>query len=247
MMVNCIAIDDEPLALSLVSTFIEQTPFLRLKGCYGNVATAFQALCETDVQLIFLDIQMPDISGMQLARILSAGNMPVRPRIIFTTAYNHYAIEGYKVDAVDYLLKPFNYDEFLRAANRARLGMDISGGVRPAIPQANPPGQGYLFVKADHQLVKVDFGDVRYVEAFRDYIKVYTVGNDKPVMSLATLKSVEEKLPAGQFLRVHKSFIVSLAKIDTITKSSVHVGNVAITIGNQYREGLRRFIDRWTI
>jgi len=246
-MVNCIAIDDEPLALSLVCTFIEQTPFLRLKGCYGNVTAAFQALNDIDVQLIFLDIQMPDISGMQMARILGAGHMPVRPRIIFTTAYNHYAIESYKVDAVDYLLKPFNYDEFLRAANKARLGLEISGSARSVTTLANPPEQGYLFVKVEHQLVKVAFGDVRYVEACRDYIKVFTTANDKPVMSLATLKSVEEKLPAGVFLRVHKSFIVSLAKIDMITKSSVHVGNVVITIGNQYREGLRQFIDKWTV
>jgi DNA-binding LytR/AlgR family response regulator len=247
MMVNCIAIDDEPLALSLVSTFIEQTPFLRLKGCYGNVAAAFHAINGMEVQLIFLDIQMPDISGMQLARILSVGDMPIRPRIIFTTAYNHYAIEGYKVDAVDYLLKPFNYEEFLRAANKARLGLETSNSARSVTTLKDRPEQDYLFVKVEHQLVKVAFEDVLYVEAFRDYIKVFITGKDKPVMSLTTLKSVEEKLPSALFMRVHKSFIVSLSKIDTITKSSIHIGNVVIAIGNQYREDLRQFIDKWTV
>jgi len=247
MMVNCIAIDDEPLALSLVCSFIEQTPFLRLKGRYGNATSAFEALNGMEVQLIFLDIQMPDVSGMQLARILGTGNIRLGPRIIFTTAYNHYAIEGYKVDAVDYLLKPFNYEEFLRAANKARINLELLEGVKSVITPAGPSEPGYLFLKAEHQLIQVAYEDVLYVEAFRDYIKVHIKGNAKPLMSLTTLKSIEEKLPAGQFMRVHKSFIVSLGKIDTISKSAIHIGKSVITIGDQYREGLRQFIDKWTV
>ncbi|TDW97189.1 LytR/AlgR family response regulator transcription factor [Dinghuibacter silviterrae] len=232
MMVNCIAIDDEPLALSLVCSFIEQTPFLRLKGRYGNAAAALARLDVMDVQLVFLDIQMPDVSGMQLARILGNGR---GPRIVFTTAYNHYAIEGYKVDALDYLLKPFNYEEFLRAASKARAY------------QAASPEQGYLFLKVEHQLVQVAHEDVLYVEACRDYVKVHIRGESKPVMSLTTLKSVEEKLPAGQFMRVHKSFIVSLGKINSISKSAVHIAGAVIAIGDQYKEGLKQFIEKWTL
>jgi DNA-binding LytR/AlgR family response regulator len=247
MIVNCIAIDDEPLALSLVCTFIEQTPFLRLKASYGNAAAAFEALNEIDVQLIFLDIQMPDISGMQFARVLGAGSNHQRPRIIFTTAYNHYALEGYKVDAVDYLLKPFNFEEFLRAANKARAGLELLENARTSLAPVKAPDQGSLFLKVEHQLVQVAYEDVLYVEAFRDYIKVYVKGSDKPVMSLSTMKSVEEKLPPGLFMRVSKSYIVALGKIGRISRSTLHIGDAVITVGDQYKEGLRQFIDKWTV
>jgi two-component system response regulator LytT len=247
MMVNCIAIDDEPLALSLVCSFIEQTPFLQLKGSYGNAAAAFELLNEMDVQLIFLDIQMPDVNGMQFARVMAGGNNRLRPAIIFTTAYNHYALEGYKVDAVDYLLKPFNFEEFLRAANKARTHVELWESARSGTAAAGPPEQGYLFLKAEHQLVQVSYEDVLYVEAFRDYVKVHVKGSGKPIMSLTTLKSVEEKLPPGLFMRVSKSYIVALGKIGTISRSAIHIGHAVITIGDQYREGLKQFIDRWTV
>lgn len=247
MMVNCIAIDDEPLALSLVCSFIEQTPFLQLKGSYGNAAAAFELLNEMDVQLIFLDIQMPDVSGMQFARVMAAGNNRLRPAIIFTTAYNHYALEGYKVDAVDYLLKPFNFEEFLRAANKARTYVELWEGARSAHSAADLAEQGYLFLKAEHQLVQVAYEDVLFVEAFRDYVKVHIKGSDKPIMSLTTLKSVEEKLPPGLFMRVSKSYIVALGKIGTISRSAVHIGNAVIAVGDQYKEGLKQFIDKWTV
>ena len=246
-MINCIIIDDEPLAQSLVSSFVQRTPFLRLIACFGNAWEAYHALNGLEVQLIFLDIEMPDITGMQFARILRNGNLRQRPSIIYTTAYPHYAIESYKVDAVDYLLKPFHYEDFLRAADKARRNLEGCEGLRQTPAQAGSAGQGYLFFKVDHQLIQVSHEDFLYVEAFRDYIKVYTCVHDKPLMSLTTLKSVEEKLPAGQFLRVHKSFVVALGKIDSITKSAVHIGNAVITIGDQYRDGLRQFVEKWSI
>ncbi|MDR3711206.1 MAG: LytTR family DNA-binding domain-containing protein [Puia sp.] len=247
MIVNCIAIDDEPLALSLIGSFIEQTPFLQLKGSYGNAAAAFEVLTEMDVQLIFLDIQMPDLTGMQFARVLGAGDSRRRPGIIFTTAYNHYAVEGYKVDAVDYLLKPFNLQDFFRAANKARSWVEFRENTRGGFALADLPGQGCLFLKVEHQLVRVAYEDVLYVEAFRDYVKVYIKGSDKPVMSLTTMKSVEEKLPPGLFMRVSKSYIVALGKIGTISRSTVHIGSAVITVGDQYREGLKQFVDKWTV
>ena len=246
-MINCIIIDDEPLAQRLVSSFVERTPFLRLTACFGNAWEAYHALNGLDVQLIFLDIEMPDFSGMQFARILRNGNLRQSPSIIFTTGYPHYAVESYKVDAVDYLLKPFIYEDFLRAADKARRNLELCEGLKQGAPQAEQADQRYLFIKVDHQLIQVSHEDFLYIEAFRDYIKVHTTVHDKPLMSLTTLKSVEEKLPAGRFLRVHKSFVVSLAKIDSITKSAVHIGNAVITIGDQYRDGLRQFVEKWSV
>jgi DNA-binding LytR/AlgR family response regulator len=243
MTLNCIAIDDEPLALGLICAFIEQTPFLHLAGRYTNGAAAFAALNDQAVQVIFLDIQMPDLTGMQLAHILGQQRSVSGPRIIFTTAYNHFALEGYKVDALDYLLKPFHYDEFLRAANKARGYFELlqqNGGVAPE--EVN-----YIFLKAEYQLIKISFEDILYIEGVKDYIRVHLRGGAKPVMSLTSLRALEEKLPAKHFMRVHRSFIVSLSKIDAITKSTIHIGDAVITVGEQYKEQVRQFAIKWTI
>ena len=249
MTLNCIAIDDEPLALGLICSFIEQTPFLRLVGKYTNGAAAFAALNERTVNLIFLDIQMPEVTGMQLAHILGRQRTPQSPRIIFTTAYNHFALEGYKVDALDYLLKPFHYDEFLRAANKARTYMEMiqdasgsSGAEGAAAGEAD-----YVFLKAEYQLVKIAFDDILYIEGVKDYIRVHLRGNARPVMSLTSLRALEDKLPAKQFMRVHRSFILSLNKIDAITKSTIHIGDAVITIGDQYKEQVRQFANGRTV
>jgi len=246
IMINCIVIDDEPLAKTLVSSFVERTPFLRLAACFTNAWEAYYALDGLAVQLIFLDIEMPHLNGLQFARILLNGNRCQCPSIIFTTAHNQYALESYKVNALDYLLKPFNYDDFLRAAGKARENFLLREAARKSAVQVGGTVQvgdaalGSLFLKVEHQLVQVTYGDVQYVEGFRDYIKIYIKGLDKPLMSLTTLKNIEERLPAGQFMRVHKSFIVSLGKIGSITKSAVHIGNTVIPIGDQYRDGFKQ-------
>lgn len=235
MILNCIAIDDEPLAAGLISSFIEKTPFLHLMGTFTNAVEALETIHRQDLHLIFCDIQMPEFSGMELAKTIYDNN---GPKIIFTTAYNHFAIEGYKVDALDYLLKPFGYDEFLRAATKAKNYFEE----KQQDPVVEEP---YLFVKADYRLVRIDLKDILYIESVKDYIKIHLISSPKPVMSLSTLKSIEEKLPASSFIRLHRSYIVAIHKIDSITKNAVHLGNVDITVGDQYKEAFKELLSKW--
>ena len=208
MTLNCIAVDDEPLALGLVSKFIEQTPFLNLVGKYSGAVEALKAIHAQKIDLIFLDIQMPDLNGIELARVLDKG--PDKPRIIFTTAYNQFALEGYKVDALDYLLKPFNYEEFLRAAQKALNYAEVLN--KPAVQQivvneTEHADDNYLFLKVEYQLVRIALDDILYIEGLKDYVKVHLKGLEKATLSLTSLKALEEKLPSKRFMRVHRSFI----------------------------------------
>lgn len=242
---NCIAVDDEPLALGLVCAFIEQTPFLKLAGCYSSAIEALKGLHEKSPDLLFLDIQMPDLNGIELARILDRGGAKPAPRVVFTTAFNQYAIEGYKVDALDYLLKPFGYDEFLRAANKARSyaeRLHHSAPIPIAVPEAE---EEYLFLKVEYQLVRVAYKDILYIEGLKDYVKVYLQGSTKPILTLTSLKALEEKLPGRRFMRIHRSFIVSLEQIKAVTKNSVQIGDITITVSDQYKEPFSQFLSRW--
>ena len=221
MTLNCIAIDDEPLALGLVCAFIEKTPFLKLVGRYSSAVEALQGLSTLAVDVVYLDIQMPDLTGIELARLMGQTQQGVNgPRIIFTTAFNQFALEGYKVDALDYLLKPFNYEEFLRATNKARAYFElVNRTAPPAAPVvAMAPEEEYLFLKVEYQLVRVALADILYIEGLKDYVKVHLQSNPKPLLSLTSLKALEEKLPARRFMRVHRSYIVALDKINALTK-----------------------------
>jgi DNA-binding LytR/AlgR family response regulator len=239
MNIRCIAVDDEPLALRLLSTFINQTPFLELVQTYPNAVEALAGIEKDDIQLLFLDIQMPELTGMDLAKILASGSRS--PKIIFTTAYNHFAIEGYKVDALDYLLKPFSYDEFLRAATKAKNHFEASNQ-----PQAiKAADEDFLFIKADYKMLRVDFDNILFIESVKDYIKIHLADKPKPLMTLSSLRSIEEKLPSSKFLRIHRSFIVAVDKIDAITKSSVHIGDATITVGEQYKDVFRDLMKKW--
>jgi len=247
MILNCIAVDDEPLALGLVSKFIEQTPFLNLVGKYASAVDALKAIHTQKIDLIFLDIQMPDLNGIELARVQNKG--ADKPRIIFTTAYNQFAIEGYKVDALDYLLKPFNYEEFLRAAQKALNYAELLNKPATQAVVVNEPGHtdnNYLFLKVEYQLVRIALDDILYIEGLKDYVKVYLKNTEKAILSLTSLKALEEKLPPKRFMRVHRSFIVSLDKITTMTKNSVHIGKRTITIGDQYKDAFAQFVGKWS-
>jgi two-component system, LytTR family, response regulator LytT len=252
MNLNCIAVDDEPLALGLVSVFIEKTPFLNLVGKYSSAVEALQGLHNQQVDVIFLDIQMPDLTGIELARVLGqAQQNGLSPRIIFTTAFNNFAIEGYKVDALDYLLKPFNYEEFLRAANKAKAYFELinrptSSPVVPVISASPEPEEEFLFLKVEYQLVRVAYNDILYIEGLKDYVKVHLQGNPKPILSLTSLKALEEKLPARRFMRVHRSFIVSLEKISSLTRNSIQIGNITIPVSDQYKDAFNVFLSKWT-
>lgn len=235
---NCIAVDDEPLALTLVCKFIEQTPFLSLAGKYSSAIEALKALHSEEIQVIFMDIQMPDLNGMELARILNQDKSDTAPRIIFTSAYNNFALESYKVDALDYLLKPFNYDEFLRAAQKAKAYFERIANNTVTVEQ------DYLFLKVEFRWVKVFLNDILYVEGVKDYVKVHLEGG-KNIMSLNTMKNMEEKLPSTQFMRVNRSYIISLSKISAITKTSVQINDMNIPVGESHKEAFVRFIKDW--
>ncbi|MFP9114735.1 LytR/AlgR family response regulator transcription factor [Flavobacterium sp. RHBU_3] len=238
---KCIAIDDEPLAVKLIETFVAQTPFLYLAATSDNALDGMKLIKEHNPDLVFLDINMPQFTGMEMAHWLQQANT-AGIKIIFTTAYNHFAIEGYKVNAIDYLLKPFGYDEFLRAASKA-LRLSQQETTTPEVNQE----QDALFIKVEYQWIKVHFDDILYIEGLKDYVKFHLRSQDRAVLSLTSLKALEERLPSTQFLRIHRSFIVALKKIDSITKSSIIIGNKEITIGEQYREAFKVIIAKWIL
>lgn len=244
MVLNCIAVDDEPLALGLVCAFIEQTPFLKLTGRYASGVEALRGLQEQKPDVIFLDIQMPDLNGIELARVLDSRENP-KPRIIFTTAYNQFALEGYRVDALDYLLKPFNYEEFLHTANKALAYAGLLQKSKTTAPAEEAVSDEYLFLKVEYQLVRIALGNILYIESLKDYVKVWLQDQEKPILSLTSLKALEDKLPAKQFMRVHRSFIVSLGKIKSITRNTLQIGKVNIAVGDQYKDNFNQFLSRW--
>jgi len=240
MILKCIAVDDEPLALGLVCSFIEQTPFLKLAGQFNNALDALKSIHQEQLEVIFLDIQMSDLTGIELARVLEGNPGQHKPKIIFTTAYDQFALEGFKVDALDYLLKPFNYEEFLRAANKALNYFKLIQNSGSSQPEEN-----YLFLKVEYQLVKVAYDDILYIEGLKDYVKVHLKNSTKPTLSLTSLKVLEEKLPEKKFMRIHRSFIVSLDKIQPITKNSVQIGGTLISVTDNFKERFNEFFQKW--
>ncbi len=240
LVLNCIAVDDEPLALGLVCSFIEKTPFLSLVGRYGSGVEALQGLHELPpggVDVAFLDIQMQELNGLELARVLAqAGG----PRVVFTTAFSQYAVEGYRVDALDYLMKPFNYEEFLRAAGKARAYAERDqANAAPVVEEES------IFLKVEYQLVRVLLNDILYVEGLKDYVKVHLKSTPRALLSLMSLRSMEEKLPARRFLRIHRSFIVALDKIEAVRRLTVQIGDATLPVGDQYKEAFGQFLSRW--
>ncbi|MDP4185061.1 MAG: LytTR family DNA-binding domain-containing protein [Bacteroidota bacterium] len=231
-----IAIDDEPLALQLVTGYIKKTPFLEFLGSFDNPLSAMEFMENEPVDLIFLDIQMPDLTGTAFARSLSPG-----PRIVFTTSYEKYAIEGFKLDAVDYLLKPFGYDEFIIAAQKAQRLFDLERNAK--LPEVEVNSQ-FLFLKSEYKIIRINFDDILYIEGLKDYIKVYLRNENKPVLSLSSMKAVESKLPASMFMRVHRSFIVNLNQIQTIERFRIVFGNKYIPVSDQYKSKFQEFLDK---
>lgn len=229
---SCIIVDDEPLALELVESYVNKTPFLELKGKCLNAFEAMDLLNREKADLIFLDIQMPDMNGIDFSKTLSA-----EIRIIFTTAFKDYAFEGFKVNAVDFLLKPFNYAEFLKAANKAveRISQDTRTG--------SVESDNFMFVKSEYRQVKINFAEVWYFEGLKDYVKIWLTTQPKPVMTLMSLKTLEEELPPEKFMRVHRSFIIALDKIAAVERGQVLIHDQRITIAEQYKTKFQSFID----
>ncbi|MFC5192105.1 LytR/AlgR family response regulator transcription factor [Algoriphagus aquatilis] len=246
MKIKCVAIDDEPLALELLTKFIQQTAFLELVGKFSNAIEALGFINQNEVQLVFMDIQMPDLSGMELARILDGKKNSDKTRIIFCTAYHQFAIEGYKVDALDYLLKPYSYEDFLNAATKAYQYFDRilnQESAKPVLESSTQPE--YIFLKVEYQLVKVMLRDITHVEAYKDYVKVHLKSKPNPLLSLTSMKNMEELLPSDKFMRVHRSFIVALDHIDSVSKNVIQIGNHQIAVGDNYKDPFLEFLSRW--
>ena len=199
-MIRCIAIDDEPLALRQIVSYIEKTPFLVLENQFESALQAISYLEENEVDLMFVDINMPDLSGMDFVKSL---NNP--PKVIFTTAYSEYAIEGFKVDAIDYLLKPIGYSDFLKAAVKAKDRIDPKVEVNTEI-QSNDK---FLFIKSEYKILRIKLSDIKYIEGMREYLRIH-LQSEKPIMTLMSMKKMEEFLSSDHFMRVHRSYIVNL-------------------------------------
>ena len=235
-MIRTIAIDDEPLALQLVSSYIDKTPALELAGVFDNPIDAMEFLEENQVDLIFLDIEMPDLNGIEFARLLEN-----KPKLVFTTAYEKYALQGFKLEAIDYLLKPFGYPDFLKAVEKVRKQIVYEKAANKEEISSN---NEFLFLKSEYKIRRINFNDIIYVEGLKDYIKVYVQNNDKPIMSLNSMKSIEEKLPSDKFMRVHRSYIVNLQRIDTVERSRIVFGKVYIPVSDQYKEEFQAFLNK---
>lgn len=234
MKIKCIAIDDEPLALKQIGGYITKTPFLESVGLCNNAFDALEILRNGKVDLMFVDIDMPDLSGMDLVKSLSD-----KPFVIFTTAYSEYAVEGFKVDAIDYLLKPFGYKDFLKAVNKVKDQHDLITSQQ--IPQND---HNHLFVKSGYKLVRIDLNDIKYIESMHEYVRIHLM-HDKPVMTLASMKSIEEQLPAVKFLRVHRSYIVNTEMIKVVERNRiVFDNNIYIPVSDQYKAKFQEFLNK---
>lgn len=233
-MITCMAIDDEPLALELLTDYIGKVPYLQLVHTNTNAIEALQYLQQHTIDLLFLDIQMPELTGLQVMRILKNNC-----RVILTTAYSEYAMDGYEHNVIDYLLKPIAFDRFYTAAEKARAVFEKPNDKPINISAATP---GYIFVKTDSRLIKVNLQDILLVEGMKDYIAIHTV--QEKLITLQSMRSMEESLPGPHFVRVHKSFIIALDKIDSIERNRIFIQQTVIPIGETYRESFFSRIEK---
>ena len=235
-MIRCLAIDDEPLALQQLTTYIQKIPFLELAAQCQSALEARKFLEQDTVDAIFCDINMPDLNGMDFIKSLQAP-----PLIVFTTAYSEYAVEGFKVNAVDYLLKPFGLDDFRRAANRIKERQEsVSTNIQHPIPNTQPAS---LFVKTDYRMVKINIPDIRYIEGMSEYLKIYLEGEDKPIITLLSMKKIESRLPEN-FMRIHRSYIVNLHKIQEVNKNRIIMdAETYLPVGDMYKEAFQHYLD----
>ena len=238
MKLRCLVIDDKPLAIDVLADYARKVPFLDLAATTTNPIEGLNILREQKIDLVFLDIQMPELTGMQFIKI--AGK---QCKIVLTTAYTEYALDGYEHDVVDYLLKPIAFDRFYRAAEKA-FNLIVNQPLTGLVSAYPAPGSApeYLFVKTEHRIQKINLADILYVEALQNYVSLNTIAGR--VMSLQPLKKIEEQLPATEFVRVHKSYIVSLRHISSVERSRIFIDDAVIPVGDSYRDGFYRVIDK---
>ncbi len=233
---NCIIVDDEPLARELLEQFVNKVPFLNLKALCSNAFQAMAVLNNDSIDLIFLDIQMPDLSGLQMYQSLQN-----KPQVIFTTAYSNYALEGFEVDATDYLLKPFTYERFMKAVAKAYDNYSKIYGADDSVRDKNLAE--FLFVKDGTKTVKIILQDVLYMESMKDYIRIHTT--EKTIVTLTSMQNMVDKLDPKLFARVHRSYIVSIAKIDAIERNRIVIGENWIPIGNYYKDAFKEILEHY--
>ena len=231
MNLNCAIVDDEPLALDLMESYVNKTSFLHLVGKYSSAVQAMKELPGKQVDLLFLDIQMPELSGLEYSKMVSPAT-----RIVFTTAFEQYAIDGYRVNALDYLLKPISYADFLQAAHKAVQWFELLQKPREEITS--------IFVKSDYKLIQIPLDNILYIEGLKDYVKIYEENASKPILSLMSMKAVEELLPASRFMRVHRSFIVQKEKIRVVDRGRIVFGKVYIPVSDSYKQVFQDYLDK---
>ncbi len=227
-MIKCICIDDEPLALEMMADFVQKVPFLQLVTTCRNAIQAYEVLEVEQIDLIFVDIEMPEINGIQFVQSLKQ-----KPYIIFSTAYKKYALEGFELDVIDYLVKPFSFDRFYKSVLKVKESHSLINNSTPSVLKQLPPD--YLFVNSDYSLVKVNIPDISYIEGLKDYIKIFLTNSSKPIVTRMSMKSIEERLELLGFKRVHKSYIVNLSKISSIKKTRLTIEETELFIGDSYK------------
>lgn len=254
MTLNCAIIDDEPLALELLANYAARVPFLRLTGKYASAAQALERIKADGTQLVFLDIQMPDINGLEFSRILGPDT-----KVVFTTAFSEYAVESYKSQAIDYLLKPIAFADFLGAADKAlkwfelKAKADGAADATAAQPDSQSAGVGggdaggKIYVRSEHKLVGIPVADIEYLEALKDYVMIHVRGRRAPIYAITTMQAMEQALPAGMFMRVHRSYIIALDKIELMEGDTVVVGSKHITVSRAYRPALAGYLSGKTV
>ena len=231
-MLKCIAIDDEPLALELLEDNIRKIPYLQLEGVYSSSIEAIKTLQEHPVELVFLDIQMPGLTGLQLIQSLS-----VKPMFILVTAYEKYALDGFDLNVVDYLVKPVSLDRFIKASNKAFELYQLKNNKKT--PEERP---AYFFINVDYSQLKIVYSDIMWIEGLKDYIKIFLKSSGKPIVARMSIKAMEDQLPEQQFARVQKSYIVSKDYITAIRKNSIFIGNNEIPVGDNYKEAVEKIL-----
>lgn len=264
---RCAIVDDEPLALGLLESYVKKTPMLEFCGSYSSAIEAMGGLQKCPVDILFLDIQMPDLDGLEFSRTIDTACT----RIIFTTAYSQYAIDGYKVNALDYLLKPISYADFVGAVNRAQkwyemrqlkwLSGSLSGeasvenheaiedlstescAFAATSQKSESNDDDYVFVKSDYKLVRVDFAEIEYIEGLKDYVKIYLSSAQKPILSLTSMRSLEQTLPASTFYRVHRSYIVNMSKVRVFERGQIVFGDKYLPISDSYRDKVQQYFN----
>ena len=246
MNLRCAIVDDEPLALGLLESYVKKTAFLELCGKWSSAVQAMKHINESRIDLLFLDIQMPDFNGLEFSKLVSEST-----RIVFTTAFEQYAIDGYRVNALDYLLKPISYSDFMGAVHKAVKWFELKNqtkevdNISPLVEQnmnSDTDENGWIYIKSDYKIIQVELDKILYIEGLKDYVKIHLEAPQKPLLSLVSLRNLEEKLPSSKFIRVHRSFIVQKSKIKIIEKGRIVFGKEYIPVSESYKQELQNYV-----